>query len=80
MKLAIQECLDEAEKKHAKSIALPAMGTGKLGYPSDQVASIMFEAIRKWSHSNRDASIKDVQIIVYSKDRDTLQVKKKYIS
>lgn len=74
LKSAVHECLDSAQKVRAKSLAFPALGTGKLGYPSDEAAKIMFTTISKWFHENQDTCIREVQIIVYSKDKDVLQV------
>ena len=75
MQSAVKECLEEASRKRARSIAFPTLGTGKLGYPGNQVASIMFSVIRKWLQDHRDSSVKEVQIIVFSKDSETLQVR-----
>ena len=74
MKSAVKECLDEANKKGFRSIAFPTLGTGRLGYPSDKVASIMFPLIGQWLKDGHHRSIKEVQIIVYPKDTETLRV------
>ena len=75
MQSAVKECLEEASKKGAKSIAFPTLGTGKLGYPGDQAASIMFSVIGRWLRNHHDSSLREVQIIVFSKDAETLQVR-----
>ena len=75
MQSAVKECLEEASRKRARSIAFPTLGTGKLGYPGNQVASTMFSVISKWLQDHRDSSVKEVQIIVFSKDNETLQVR-----
>lgn len=75
MQSAVKECLEEASRKRARSIAFPTLGTGKLGYPGSQVAAIMFSVISKWLQDHRDSSVKEVQIIVFSKDNETLQVR-----
>jgi hypothetical protein len=35
-------CLETADKQNCQSIALPAMGTGQLGYPKELVARHMY--------------------------------------
>ena len=75
MQSAVKECLEEASRKRARSIVFPTLGTGKLGYPGNQVASTMFSVISKWLQDHRDSSVKEVQIIVFSKDNETLQVR-----
>lgn len=74
LKSAVLECLDRAHEKKAKSISFPTLGTGKLGYPSHVVADIMYNTISKWFHSHSDSCLKDVQIIVFSKDRQSMEV------
>jgi O-acetyl-ADP-ribose deacetylase (regulator of RNase III) len=75
MQEVVEECLMEASKKGCKSIAFPTMGTGKLGYPSDQCASLMFSAVRSYfKKSGRRNKIEEVQIIVYQRDNETLEV------
>ncbi|XP_070211847.1 protein mono-ADP-ribosyltransferase PARP14-like [Littorina saxatilis] len=73
MKSAVKGCLDEASKKKQKSIAFPSLGTGRLGYPSDKVASIMQSAISQWFSDNHRTTLKEAQIIVFPKDTETLQ-------
>ena len=56
------------------SIAIPAIGTGKLGFPEQLVATIMLDEVRKFSSHNPQTSLKDVRLVVYPKDRQTIQV------
>ena len=64
-------CMKEASKKKAKSIAFPAMGTGNLGYPKDIVAKEMFSAAA--DISKHKSSVQEVRFAIYEKDRPTLQ-------
>ena len=75
MQSAVKECLKEASRKRPRSIAFPTLGTGKLCYPGNHVAAIMFSVISKWLQDHYDSSVKEVQIIVFSKDNETLQVR-----
>ena len=79
MKESVLECLKMADKKKAHSIAFPPLGTGKmLGYPSDQVASIMTSAVEEYFQRNSRTNIKEVQIVIYPKDAETIQVRVNY--
>ncbi|XP_076464945.1 protein mono-ADP-ribosyltransferase PARP14-like isoform X2 [Babylonia areolata] len=70
---AVKECLDAASRKNARSIAFPTLGTGRLGYPPEQVASIMFSSIGEWFQTNPRSSMKEVQIIVFNRDTESLE-------
>ncbi|KAK3095440.1 hypothetical protein FSP39_014712 [Pinctada imbricata] len=74
----LNNCLKEASSKKAKSIAMPAMGTGKLGYQKDVVAKSMFDAAA--GVSSHKSSIKEVRFVIYEKDTETLQAFEKEIA
>ena len=71
----MSSCLQEADKRQAKSIAFPAIGTGQLGFPRDTVAKEMFSAIGKFENKNPSSSVKEVKLVVYHKDYGTVKVK-----
>ena len=73
LKSYVSICLDMGHKAGMTSIAFPALGTGQLGYPRDQVASAMFEEVRNFSQSNRTTSLKEVRFSVF--DQPTVQVR-----
>ncbi|XP_033116466.1 protein mono-ADP-ribosyltransferase PARP14-like [Anneissia japonica] len=57
-----------------KSIAIPALGTGNLKYPADEVAKIMYEeAIAFSSKHHSHSSLRDIKFVVFLKDSKTLQ-------
>ncbi|XP_055874107.1 protein mono-ADP-ribosyltransferase PARP14-like [Biomphalaria glabrata] len=67
----VGKMLQEADNLKAKSISIPALGTGKLGYPADVVANVMKEAISKFS--KRKTSVQSIKFVVYPADRDVFQ-------
>ena len=67
-------CLQEADKRQAKSIGFPAVGTGQLGFPRDTVAKEMFSAISKFETKKPNSSVKEVKFVVYHKDYGTVKV------
>ena len=70
----IAKSLDAVHTKGLTSIAIPAIGVGKLGFPEQLVATIMLDEVRKFSRHNRQTSLKDVRLVVYPKDSQTIKV------
>lgn len=70
-----KECLKKAENDSMASIAFPAIGTGKLGYPKDLVASSMLDEILAFSSKKKPVCLKEVVIMLFPGDPQTMQVK-----
>ncbi|KAG7274552.1 hypothetical protein CRUP_023929 [Coryphaenoides rupestris] len=68
----VQDCLNEAERRGLTSITFPAIGTGNLGFPKGIAASVMIEEFLKFK--KQSMSLKTVVIVLYPKDRKTIQV------
>ena len=56
-------CLELAEELGARSIALPAFGTGVGGFSLDQCARVMIEAIRHDAHAA--GSLRQVRLVLF---------------
>ncbi|XP_060945027.1 uncharacterized protein LOC133022028 [Limanda limanda] len=67
-----KDCLDKAEDTGLTSIALPAVGTGNLGFPRDLVASSMLSEISAFS-MKKPKQLKEVVIVLYPGDAKTIQ-------
>ncbi|XP_069389111.1 protein mono-ADP-ribosyltransferase PARP14-like [Paralichthys olivaceus] len=67
-----KNCLDKAEDTGLTSIALPAVGTGNLGFPRDLVASLMLTEISAFS-MKKPKHLKEVVIVLYAGDVQTIQ-------
>ncbi|CAG2248584.1 PARP10_14_15 [Mytilus edulis] len=65
--------LQTADKKGFRSIAFPAMGTGKLNYPRDLVAKHMYKCVDDFSSKNPKSTIAEVFFVLYHKDHLTVQ-------
>ncbi|XP_071793732.1 protein mono-ADP-ribosyltransferase PARP15-like isoform X2 [Asterias amurensis] len=50
------------------SMAIPALGTGRLNYPPAVTARCMYEAAFEFSSQHPNGSLKDVHFVVYDKD------------
>ncbi|XP_070569402.1 protein mono-ADP-ribosyltransferase PARP14-like [Ptychodera flava] len=55
------------------SIAIPAMGTGNLGYPRDVVARMLYDEVKKFSIQEPGSTLSEVKVVVYDKDQPTCQ-------
>ncbi|CAC5424291.1 Protein mono-ADP-ribosyltransferase PARP15 [Mytilus coruscus] len=69
----IDGCLQEADSNGCRSIALPAMGTGKLGYPRDQVAKHMYSSVEQFASKNPSSNVTEVLFVLYDKDHQTVK-------
>ena len=67
--------LDEADSQGMTSIAIPAIGTGNLGYPGHVTANVMFEAVAEFSQRRRRSTLQNIHFWVYDKDSATIQVR-----
>jgi O-acetyl-ADP-ribose deacetylase (regulator of RNase III) len=71
----MRECLRLADKYGKKTVAFSSMGTGGyLGYPRDMVASIMYGAVVEFDSSYSKTSLKEINIVMYNKDHETIKV------
>ena len=68
------DCLEEADGLKCKTIAFPAVGTGKLQYPIDIVASEMFWAVYEFGKVHQHTTLEGVQFVLYPEDRAAIQV------
>lgn len=74
MESLVESCLELAGKHNVSSVAFPALGTGKLGYPADIAAKTMFQCIHRYLTQNKTTSIRQINIVIYPKDIRTLKV------
>ena len=69
----MKKCLEEAQKKGLSTISIPAIGTGKLGFPRDRVAAASFDEVLSFSKKNPSSTLKEVHLVVYDKDSQSVQ-------
>ncbi|XP_041057609.1 poly(ADP-ribose) polymerase family member 14-related sequence 1 isoform X2 [Carcharodon carcharias] len=69
----IKDCLKNTEALQLNSIAFPAIGTGKLGFPKELVATLMFEKVLNFSSKRHTQHLKNVHFVVHPDDIPTLQ-------
>ncbi|KAL3865261.1 hypothetical protein ACJMK2_006875, partial [Sinanodonta woodiana] len=68
----LARCLEDANKKYI-SIAFPSIGTGKLRYPKDLVASIMFHSVANFEKAHPKSKLEEVIFVISEKDQETLK-------
>ncbi|XP_053390305.1 protein mono-ADP-ribosyltransferase PARP14-like, partial [Mercenaria mercenaria] len=69
LRSAITTCMHEAEKLRHSSMALPAIGTGNLGFPCDVVATEMFNAVSTFPAM----CLKDIRVVIFPTHTQTVQ-------
>ncbi|CAG2237179.1 PARP10_14_15 [Mytilus edulis] len=69
----VYTCLETMSKSRLHSIAIPAMGTGIIGYPPWRVAAMMYNIVDKFSDNNKSSSIREVKLVVYPSDTKTVK-------
>nr|KAG5706732.1 hypothetical protein BaRGS_007235 [Batillaria attramentaria] len=67
------ECLERASKNLYTSIAFPALGTGKLGYPCENVARTMFAVVAQFRQAMPTSPLREVRIVLYPNDRSAIK-------
>ncbi|XP_052772168.1 uncharacterized protein LOC128211429 isoform X2 [Mya arenaria] len=74
MRAMVRMLLNEANKMSCHSIALPALGTGNLGYNPKDAANAIFLAVCDFVELNGDTShLKEIKIVIYEKEENTFQ-------
>ncbi|KAH3755856.1 hypothetical protein DPMN_190555 [Dreissena polymorpha] len=64
----VSKCLQKAADNKFRSISFPALGTGALGYPSNQVADIMFDAVERFFKDTPKNSLESIYFVLWSGD------------
>ena len=72
LRFILRESLKLASQDKMTSIAWPTIGCGNLEYPKDVVAAAMFDAVRRFSAANQGSSLRDVRIVVFKGDQNTI--------
>ncbi|XP_033856210.3 protein mono-ADP-ribosyltransferase PARP9-like [Acipenser ruthenus] len=69
----VMKSLCMAETDIVKSIAFPAIGTGNLDFPKDEVAKIMMGQVLTFAEQVYKGSKLDVYFVLYPPDQDTVK-------
>ncbi|XP_069139910.1 protein mono-ADP-ribosyltransferase PARP14-like isoform X2 [Argopecten irradians] len=69
----VTSCLYSADKMRMTSIAFPALGTGRLGYPAITVANVMLACVRAFERDKPDSCLRNVMFVVYPQDKQAVQ-------
>ncbi|XP_077305873.1 protein mono-ADP-ribosyltransferase PARP14-like [Lithobates pipiens] len=69
----LSDCLSTAESKQYRSITIPAIGTGMLGFPKNIVATSMYEEILEFSSKKQPQYLKQVDFMLHPSDQETIK-------
>eukprot|EP00301_Raphidiophrys_heterophryoidea_P000432 c10215_g1_i1.p1 GENE.c10215_g1_i1~~c10215_g1_i1.p1 ORF type:complete len:144 (+),score=48.83 c10215_g1_i1:66-497(+) len=72
LKQSIENILKLADKKNLTSVALPSIGSGNNGYPKDEAARAILQAIDSYFQSIMSSSLKEVHFVLF--DDESLDV------
>lgn len=75
----MRKCLEEANDSSYTTLVFPAMGTGQLGYPRDQVAEMMYQTIIDFDRKSAGPNLKHIKFICFPGDLETCEVKQNHI-
>lgn len=71
----MRKCLEAANDSSYTTLVFPAMGTGQLGYPRDQVAEMMYQAVIDFDRKSAGPNLKHIKFICFPGDLETCEVK-----
>lgn len=57
-----------------RSMAFPALGKGRLGYPPDLAAKTMLKCCIDFLRQKRSTLLKEIIFVVYHEDKETFEV------
>ncbi|WAR21243.1 PAR14-like protein, partial [Mya arenaria] len=78
MRATVRLLLNEANRMSCNSIALPALGTGYLGYKPRDAATAIFLAVSDFVQFHGDRShLEDITIVIYQTEENIFQAFKK---
>eukprot|EP01121_Diplochlamys_sp_Union-15-3_P003850 TRINITY_DN13785_c0_g1_i1.p1 TRINITY_DN13785_c0_g1~~TRINITY_DN13785_c0_g1_i1.p1 ORF type:complete len:250 (+),score=41.38 TRINITY_DN13785_c0_g1_i1:2-751(+) len=63
LKSAVRRSLETARERNWKSIAIPAISSGIYGYPKDECAEVIIQAVDDFCHNNENRSPKDIRLL-----------------
>ena len=72
--MLLANCFHEADNNKMTSVAIPPVGTGKLGFDAHFVAKVIREELFLFSSRNPQTTLRDVRFVVYQKDDRIIQV------
>lgn len=67
---ATQSCLRVADEFKIRSLAFPALGTGVVGFPTEECAEVMIRAVRDYGHSHPDSFLERVVFVLFDEQAE----------
>ena len=71
---ALDKILSQCHQAGMTSLAIPAVGTGNLGWPANIVAESFFDAVIRFSAREDGTSLKKIHFVVYPADTNSVAV------
>lgn len=70
----MENCLSLADDRKFKTLAFPAIGTGRLQIPPDVVATCVQEVVEEYSLSHPQTSVEKLIFVIHEADTKNVQV------
>ena len=70
----MRRCFAAADEYHIRSLAIPPVGTGVLGFPPKLVARIMCEELDEYMNSNPGTTLRDIRFVMTADKPDVIAV------
>lgn len=70
----MENCLSMADIRKFKTLAFPAIGTGRLQIPPDVVATCVREVVEEYSLSHPQTSVEKLIFVIHEADTENFQV------
>ena len=73
LKRRLRKCLQKASEKRCKTVAMTALGIGKLGYPLEFVARTMLSTVADFLEQET-TKVEKINFVILPADRNSLMV------
>ena len=71
---ALDKILSQCHQAGMASLAIPAVGTGKLGWPADVVAASFFDAVIRFSSQEVRTRLERINFVFYPANGESVAV------
>jgi len=74
MRKLLHNVFTRADRSQFQSMAIPAIGTGKLRIPHAVVTDVMYDEVQKFSQAKPATTLRDIRFVVFEKDLPAVEV------
>ncbi|XP_062602867.1 uncharacterized protein LOC134264599 isoform X2 [Saccostrea cucullata] len=75
----VKACINGADRGMFKTMAFPAIGTGQLKIPAEEVANCVKKVVDEYAASHNETHIEKIMFVIYEKDEENFRVFKRIL-